>query len=194
MIIKKLFIFFVKNKNQLHSTALATSILICLTACQNNKPNEPNTTSSSQQQQQQPQIHNATTTAQQHEQQTHAKINQVRDSIINARKNGWVKPPSTTVKIVKTEGDYAITETGKKLPAAEKSITPISETGWRKEDMDFHQKYCEQMMQSIETIKAKEFCTCFLSKIQYYYEPVYFNEAYKDQQKWNAECFKNASK
>lgn len=183
---KKIQNFVTQNKNLLYPIALAYLIA---TACQNDA-NNSNTQANNTPTQQ----HTPAAATQQHQPQTHAKISQVRDSIVNARKNAWVKPTPTTVKIVKTEGDYAITESGKKIPAAEKSITPISETGWKKEDMEFHQKYCEQMMQSIETIKPKEFCTCFLSKIQYYYEPIYFNEAYKDQQKWNAECFKNASK
>ncbi len=81
------------------------------------------------------------------------------------------------------------------IPVAEKGITVVSPDGWEAKTMEFHQGYCEKMLAKLgETYDASKFCECFLSKIQYYYEPIYFKEAYEDQAKWNQECLAEAEK
>ncbi|HRI29521.1 MAG TPA: hypothetical protein PK239_01265 [Chitinophagales bacterium] len=87
---------------------------------------------------------------------------------------------------------YVITASGKKIPQAEKGITIVSENGWTQQEMDFQLSYCEQMFSGQEGIDPIKFCTCFLSKIQYYYQPIYVREAYEDQIKWNATCIEQA--
>lgn len=92
-----------------------------------------------------------------------------------------------------TNTEYATTKTGKKIPIAEQGITIMFDDGWKKEDMDFHLDYCKQMMAGVkDKINADVFCPCFLDKIQYYYEPIYFKEAYEDQKKWNEACYQTA--
>ena len=81
------------------------------------------------------------------------------------------------------------------IPLAELGITVVSETGWDEKTLEFHLGYCEQMMASLnEEYKTNVFCDCFVKKIQYYYEPVFFKEAYTDQKKWNQDCLKAAAK
>ncbi len=74
------------------------------------------------------------------------------------------------------------------LPKAEKGITIVSKDGWTNDQMDFQQRYCESMFEQLDGYNAIAFCECFLSKVQYYYEPIYVREAYDDQKKWNAYC------
>lgn len=78
------------------------------------------------------------------------------------------------------------------IPKAEKGITVVNKDGWDKKTMDFHLGYCAQMVGTLENIEHAVFCECFLSKIQYYYEPIYFKEAYQDQTLWNQYCLKKA--
>ncbi|MCB0516028.1 MAG: hypothetical protein KDD49_08180 [Bacteroidetes bacterium] len=80
------------------------------------------------------------------------------------------------------------------IPLAEKGITVVNPEGWKKETMEFHLNYCAEMLQKLDNVDAAKFCECFLSKIQYYYDPIYFKEAYEDQSKWNQECLAAASK
>lgn len=79
------------------------------------------------------------------------------------------------------------------IPMAEKGITVVTPEGWDEKTMDFHIGYCAQMLANLsETYDPSAFCPCFLQKIQYYYEPIYFKEAYVDQQLWNQECLEEA--
>lgn len=79
------------------------------------------------------------------------------------------------------------------IPLAEKGITVVTPEGWDAKTMDFHVGYCAQMLANLsETYDPSLFCPCFLNKIQYYYEPIYFKEAYVDQQLWNQECLEEA--
>lgn len=79
------------------------------------------------------------------------------------------------------------------IPIAEKGITVTNPDGWDKQTMDFHIGYCAQMLSSLsETYNPTVFCPCFLDKIQYYYEAIYFKEAYEDQEAWNQECLEEA--
>ena len=72
-------------------------------------------------------------------------------------------------------------------------MTVVNQTGWTNEQMGFQQDYCEQSVASVaEVIHPAKFCSCFLSKIQYYYNPVYIKEAYADQQLWNQMCYDEA--
>jgi len=80
------------------------------------------------------------------------------------------------------------------IPLAEKGITVVNPQGWKKQEMEFHLGYCQDMFAKTPEIDAAEFCECFLNKIQYYYEPIYFKEAYEDQQKWNSQCLEGAKK
>lgn len=75
------------------------------------------------------------------------------------------------------------------IPLADLGITVVNPTGWTDDQMNFHLNYCMQTMQSIEEIVHLDFCVCFLEKIQYYYEPKFFKEAYDDQKTWNKDCF-----
>ena len=94
---------------------------------------------------------------------------------------------------VVADDDWVSTKTGKKIRRAAQNITIHFDDGWQKSDMDFHLSYCEQMMAGLsDKIDPKVFCPCFLDKIQYYYEPIYFKEAYEDQQQWNQECYQAA--
>ena len=93
-----------------------------------------------------------------------------------------------------TDADFMTTSTGKRVRKPELGITVHFPDGWKKEDMDFHLNYCQQMMANVQEIDGQKFCHCFLEKIQYFYEPIYFREAYDHQQKWNSECFLNAKK
>lgn len=84
---------------------------------------------------------------------------------------------------------------GKTIPKAENGITVVRPNGWTSDELAFHQSYCEQYAATLnDRIDVPKFCTCFIEKIQYYYEPIYFMEAYQDQKKWNTECFQNAEK
>lgn len=79
------------------------------------------------------------------------------------------------------------------IPEAEKGITVVNPDGWTEQNMSFHLDYCAQMLAGIANeYDPTIFCPCFLDKIQYYYKPVYFKEAYEDQQKWNEECMAKA--
>ena len=81
------------------------------------------------------------------------------------------------------------------IPLAEKGITVVSADGWDEKTLEFHLGYCEQMMAKLgEEYHTYQFCECFVKKIQYYYEPVFFKEAYTDQGKWNQDCLKQATK
>ena len=100
----------------------------------------------------------------------------------------------TTTAAANTNTEYATTKTGKKIPIAEQGITIRFDDGWKKEDMDFHLDYCKKTMAGVkDKINADVFCPCFLDKIQYYYEPIYFKEAYEDQKKWNEACYQAAT-
>ncbi len=104
--------------------------------------------------------------------------------------------PNNTVATppANTNTEYTTTKTGKKIPIAEQGITIRFDDGWKKEDMVFHLDYCKQMMAGVkDKINADVFCPCFLDKIQYYYEPIYFKEAYEDQKKWNEACYQAAT-
>jgi len=79
------------------------------------------------------------------------------------------------------------------IPLAEKGITVVNPNGWTEQNMTFHLDYCAQMLTTIANeYDPTVFCPCFLDKIQYYYEPVYFKEAYADQKKWNEACMLEA--
>jgi len=78
------------------------------------------------------------------------------------------------------------------IPKPEKGITVVNKDGWDEKTMEFHLGYCAQMVGKLENIEHAVFCECFLSKIQYYYEPIYFKEAYQDQTLWNQYCLKKA--
>jgi len=79
------------------------------------------------------------------------------------------------------------------IPVAEKGITVVNPQGWTEQNMSFHLDYCAQMLAGIANeYDPTIFCPCFLDKIQYYYEPVYFKEAYEDQTKWNEACMSKA--
>jgi len=108
------------------------------------------------------------------------------DKQVNNSKN-------TTTTTTNTSAEYITTASGKKIPKAENGITVVSETGWTADQMTFHQDYCQQMMASLEGYDVSKFCTCFLEKIQYYYQPIHFKEAYTDQQKWNQNCLQDAA-
>ena len=89
--------------------------------------------------------------------------------------------------------EYVVTKTGKKILKAEQGISIHFDNGWAPEDMAFHLDYCKQMMAGLkDKIDADKFCPCFLDKIQYYYEPIYFKEAYTDQKHWNETCYQDA--
>jgi len=49
------------------------------------------------------------------------------------------------------------------------------------------------MFEKLENYDQVKFCECFLSKIQYYYEPIYVKESYEDQKKWNSYCLQEAT-
>jgi len=81
------------------------------------------------------------------------------------------------------------------IPQSELGITVVKPDGWTESEMTFHEGYCGQMMASVgETIDSEVFCKCFLEKIQYYYEPIYFKDAYEDQKRWNQYCYAEAAK
>lgn len=77
------------------------------------------------------------------------------------------------------------------IPLAEKGISVVNPEGWPTDQFEFHIGYCAQMV-SAQEIDGLTFCDCFLQKIQYYYPPQFFKEAYEDQKKWNTECFLKA--
>lgn len=79
-----------------------------------------------------------------------------------------------------------------KIPKAENGITVVSPNGWETKEMEFQQRYCEDMMANVNTVNSTLFCSCFLEKIQYYYKPIYAREAFTDQKKWNEACFESA--
>jgi len=80
------------------------------------------------------------------------------------------------------------------VPKSEKGITIVSKNGWTKDQMDFQQRYCESMFESLaKEYDAVKFCLCFLDKVQYYYDPIYVREAYEDQKKWNSYCLNEAT-
>ncbi|MDA0198077.1 MAG: hypothetical protein OT643_04760 [Bacteroidetes bacterium] len=91
-----------------------------------------------------------------------------------------------------TDSEFILSKSGKKLPKPENNITIVNENGWNEQDMTFQLDYCMQMMASVQNLDANTFCTCFLSKIQYFYPPIYARDAYEDQQKWNSKCFEAA--
>ncbi len=89
--------------------------------------------------------------------------------------------------------EYVTLSSGKKVLKAEKGVTVVNQTGWTNEQMGFQQDYCEQSVASVaEVIHPAKFCSCFLSKIQYYYNPIFIKEAYADQQMWNQMCYEEA--
>lgn len=89
--------------------------------------------------------------------------------------------------------EYITLNSGKKILKAEKGVTVVNQTGWTNEQMSFQQDYCEQSVASVaDVIHPAKFCSCFLSKIQYYYNPVYIKEAYADQHNWNQMCYDEA--
>lgn len=90
------------------------------------------------------------------------------------------------------EKDYETTSTGKRIRRSAMGVTVRFPDGWKKEDMDFHIGYCQQMMGKVENLDSDKFCRCFLDKAQYYYEPIYVRDAYEHQQHWNKECFEFA--
>jgi len=76
------------------------------------------------------------------------------------------------------------------IPQSDLGITVVNETGWDTSTFDFHLNYCQQMMREMSgSMNTAVFCECFLSKIQYYYPPVHFKEAYEDQKTWNQFCY-----
>ncbi len=101
------------------------------------------------------------------------------------------KKPATSQQ---NNNDFVTTSTGRKVPKSEKGITVANPDGWEDKQMEFQQRYCESMMENIEGLEGWKFCECFLDKIQYYYKPIHFKEAYDDQQKWNSECYQEAQK
>lgn len=89
--------------------------------------------------------------------------------------------------------EYVTLSSGKKVLKAENGVTVVNQTGWTNDQMSFQQDYCEQSVASVaEVIHPTKFCSCFLSKIQYYYNPIYIKEAYADQQAWNQMCYEEA--
>ena len=92
------------------------------------------------------------------------------------------------------ENNYVTTSSGKKIRKAELGVTIVNPDGWSESDMNFHLSYCAQMFANMPEVDAGKFCPCFLEKIQYYYEPIFFKEAYEHQQKWNTECYELAKK
>lgn len=81
------------------------------------------------------------------------------------------------------------------IPQSELGITVVKKDGWSESEMTFHESYCGQMMASVaDQIDSEVFCKCFLEKIQYYYEPIYFKDAYEDQKRWNQYCYAAAAK
>lgn len=92
------------------------------------------------------------------------------------------------------EKDYETTKSGKRVRRSAMGVTIRFPDGWKKEDMDFQIDYCKQTMASVQTIDSQKFCTCFLEKVQYYYEPIYVRDSYEHQQHWNQECFAAAQK
>ena len=99
---------------------------------------------------------------------------------------------SKDTTIPATDSEFILSKSGKKLPKPENNITIVNENGWNEQDMTFQLDYCMQMMASVQNLDANTFCTCFLSKIQYFYPPIYARDAYEDQQKWNSKCFEAA--
>jgi len=92
-------------------------------------------------------------------------------------------------------GDVKMNPKYPHIPQAELGITVVSEDGWDAKTLEFHLGYCEKMMASLnEEYETSVFCDCFVKKIQYYYEPIFFKEAYTDQKTWNQDCLKAASK
>jgi len=92
----------------------------------------------------------------------------------------------------KSDADLEMNPQYPNIPKSEKGITVVNPNGWEEKTMEFHLGYCAQMVGSLENIDAAIFCECFLAKIQYYYEPIYFKEAYQDQTVWNQYCLKKA--
>lgn len=89
--------------------------------------------------------------------------------------------------------EYFVSEMGKRIPKAENGITVVNQTGWANEQMSFQQDYCEQSVASVaDVIHPARFCSCFLSKVQFYYDPIYLREAYADQKAWNEACYQEA--
>lgn len=81
------------------------------------------------------------------------------------------------------------------VPQSELGITVVNKDGWKESEMEFHTGYCGDMMvRMADKIDSEVFCQCFLSKIQYYYAPIHFKEAYTDQQRWNQYCYAEAAK
>lgn len=114
-------------------------------------------------------------------------------STTNALPANTDKDKDKNTNTVANTDEYVVTKTGKKILKAEQGISIHFDNGWTKEDMAFHLDYCKQMMAGLkDKIDADKFCPCFLDKIQYYYEPIYFKEAYTDQKHWNEICYQNA--
>ncbi|MDA7501685.1 hypothetical protein N8482_00260 [Chitinophagales bacterium] len=119
-----------------------------------------------------------------------------------AKKNTTTTQPKTTTQTEEVDERFEILSKALPehpqhpgIPHAERGITLVTTTGWADQQMEFHQGYCEQMMASMENeIVGSKFCECFLAKIQYYYEPIYFKDAYEDQGLWNRYCYAYAMK
>ncbi|MFK7907350.1 MAG: hypothetical protein AB8B69_19600 [Chitinophagales bacterium] len=89
--------------------------------------------------------------------------------------------------------EYTTLPSGKRVPAAEKGVTVVNRTGWTNEQMEFQQDYCQQSLAGVaDVVYPARFCSCFLDKVQFYYNPIYLKEAYTDQQAWNMSCYEQA--
>lgn len=102
---------------------------------------------------------------------------------------------TATTTVNATSGDLPMNPKYPHIPLADKGITVVSPDGWDDKTLEFHLGYCEQMLGSLnEKYYADKFCECFISKIQYYYEPIFFKEAYEDQTKWNTLCLEESAR
>ncbi|MGB0839102.1 MAG: hypothetical protein ACPGXL_03120 [Chitinophagales bacterium] len=108
----------------------------------------------------------------------------------NAKAKSEKKVESNTA--TSQDAAYVTTKTGRKVLRAGSGITVVNPDGWTTQQMDFQLGYCQDMMGNLQEIDPLKFCECFLDRIQYYYEPIYAREAYKDQQTWNQECVNEA--
>ncbi len=102
-----------------------------------------------------------------------------------------VEGQKVTTKAATKTANTEKTATG--IPKAEKGITVVRPDGWTDQEMDFQIGYCVSTVSNLTNLNGLQFCECFLSKIQYYYEPRFSKEAYQDQAQWNQECFEAAS-
>ncbi len=113
----------------------------------------------------------------------------------NSKQNAWnyVHDPEKPYAIL--DHQLPMNKKYPNIPQSELGITIVSPDGWEEKEMEFHMGYCDQMMASVaDQIRSEVFCACFLEKIQYYYEPIYFKDAYEDQSRWNQYCYAKAAK